>query len=843
MSGKQAKAKRKSAKETSVPGRLSYVSLFSGAGVGCHGFQMAGFDCVATVEKMERRLRIQRFNRKCRSESGYICGDLRDEEVRARVQEELDRNGLADGGLDALIATPPCQGMSVCNHKKGDERARNSLVVTAVEMTKAVRPKIFIFENVRRFLDVQCSDSDGQTRPIGEALHRALAPEYEIFAQVVNLKNYGCGSSRTRALVVGTRKDLAFTPLDVWPDWTPERTLRQVVGDLPRLRRMGGICPQDVFHAFRKYDPRMLEWIRELKEGESAFDNVARRKIPHRLTKRGVMVPIKRGNGDKYRRQLWDAVAPCVHTRSDIMASQNTVHPSDDRVFSVREVMRMMSVPRGFRWGDSSLAALNRAPVRAKRDFLKANEMNIRQCLGEAVPTRVFQRVADKAKAALTAVPLSPREARAIIEERGLSDPKKLQVFAAKNPMGLGLDTLMNLAERANTRRVENAAYYTPAKTRFKLMGMLPVFPGGKIRVLEPAAGIGHLLSYLSSTLAGHEKVEIDAVDIDGDALALANVFLKQAKIPRHVKIRLLRGDFLKTADEAKYDLVVGNPPFGPLQNGALAECRQWANNKRARNAASFFIEKSLKKAEHVVLIAPKSLLNTPEFAATRNLLRPCIAGICDYGELGFDGVKIETIAFAARSGTGVAEPKVWVESVPMNQRKSMRRGYIFSKAFPVWLIYRDREFDRVAGMMNLGIFQVFRDRQINWRNVNVRGKFRVLKSNNIRDGRVIRTDDDVFILADSPVAVKHFVGDKNAILVPNLSYLPRACRLPDDCVADGSVAILTPKNGAGRLTAASLRHFASDEFRRFYRVARNYGTRSLNIDACSVHFFGGLAK
>ena len=819
--------------------RLSYVSLFSGAGVGCHGFRMAGFDCVATVEKSERRLRIQRFNRKCRRASGYICGDLRDEEVRARVQEELDRNGLADGGLDALIATPPCQGMSVCNHKKGDERARNSLVVTAVEMTKAVRPKIFIFENVRRFLDVHCSDSDGQTRPIGEALRRALAPEYEIFAQVVNLKNYGCGSSRTRALVVGTRKDLAFTPLDVWPDWTPERTLRQVVGGLPRLRGMGDISPQDIFHAFREYDPRMREWIRELKEGESAFDNRDAGKIPHRLVD-GRVVPNKRGNGDKYRRQRWDAVAPCVHTRNDIMASQNTVHPSDDRVFSVREVMRMMSVPREFRWGDSSLAALNRAPVRAKRDFLKANEMNIRQCLGEAVPTRVFQRVADKAKAALTAVSLSPREAQAIIEARGLGNPKKLRAFAAKNPMGLELGALMTLAERANMRRVENAAYYTPAKTCFKLIEALPRLRGGKVRVLEPAAGIGRLLPYLSSALAPCEKAEIEAMDIDNDALALARIFMGKIRVPDHVKIGFLRQDFLKTAPTPDYDLIVGNPPFGPLRGGALAECRQWADNGRTRNAASFFIEKSLKKAAHVALIAPKSLLNAPEFAATRDLLRPRITAICDHGELGFKGVKIETVAFAALGGTGIAGATVRVESMPLNRRESMRRDYIFDGAFPVWLIYRDGEFDRVANKLDLGRFRVFRDRQITKRHANGREGIRVLKSRNIGNGEAILTDGDMFVHADAPFAVRRFVGDRRVVLVPNLSYAPRACRMPDDCVADGSVAILSPASGADDVPDSFLPYFATDEFRRFYRVARNHGTRSLNIDACSVHFFGG---
>ena len=41
----------------------TYISLFSSAGVGCYGFQQAGFKCIATSELIERRIAIQRFNK------------------------------------------------------------------------------------------------------------------------------------------------------------------------------------------------------------------------------------------------------------------------------------------------------------------------------------------------------------------------------------------------------------------------------------------------------------------------------------------------------------------------------------------------------------------------------------------------------------------------------------------------------------------------------------------------------------------------------------------------------------------------------------------------------------
>ena len=80
------------------------------------------------------------------------------------------------------------------------------------------------------------------------------------------------------------------------------------------------------------------------------------------------------------------------------MASQNTVHPVDNRVFSIRELMRMMTIPDSFRWVDYDLEYLNQLPVTEKRKISKKEEMNIRQSIGEAVPTIIFRQIANKIK-------------------------------------------------------------------------------------------------------------------------------------------------------------------------------------------------------------------------------------------------------------------------------------------------------------------------------------------------------------------------------------------------------------------------------------------------------------
>lgn len=374
----------------------TYVSLFSSAGVGCYGFKLEGYECVATNELIAKRLDVQKCNNKCKYESGYICGDILLDETKSKVLKEIDlwkdKEQLKE--ITVLIATPPCQGMSVANHKKGDESKRNSLVVASLELIREIKPRFFVIENVKAFLTTICTDLDGKNKKIKEAINENLSKDYDICFKVLNFKNYGSNSSRTRTLVLASRKDLKINPESLYPEYREEKTLRQVIGDLPSLSKMGEIYDKDIYHYFRKYNPEMRRWLELIKEGQGAFDNTDPSRRPH-YYKNGEIVFTKNGNADKYTRQCWDKVAPCIHTRNDILASQNTVHPVDDRVFSIREVMRLMTIPQSFKWTKFDVNELNVLPVKEKEKYLKQNDINIRQSIGEAVPTEIFRQVAE----------------------------------------------------------------------------------------------------------------------------------------------------------------------------------------------------------------------------------------------------------------------------------------------------------------------------------------------------------------------------------------------------------------------------------------------------------------
>lgn len=380
--------------------KRTYITLFSSAGVGCYGFKLNGFDCVATNELLDVRLDIQKANHKCKYESGYIGGDIASEETHSRLFNEIEmwkeKEGLKQ--VDVVFATPPCQGMSTANYKKADnEQIRNSLVVQAIKLVSQIQPKIFIFENVRAFMKTICTDTDGNDKPISESIYSNLADRYNIFHRVINFKDYGVPSSRPRTIVIGTSKEfLNLSPLSLFPSRHKEIKLREAIGDLAPLD-YGQRDKEDFLHFARQFPIEQLEWIKNTKEGQSSFDQPLEFQPGH-YDKHGNKVVNKGAYmGNKYRRLTWDKVCSCIHTRNDVLSSQDTIHPSDNRVLSIRELMRVMTIPTTFHWTDYD----DSVTIDNADDYLKANELNIRRCIGEAVPTQIMRSVSSKVKLAL----------------------------------------------------------------------------------------------------------------------------------------------------------------------------------------------------------------------------------------------------------------------------------------------------------------------------------------------------------------------------------------------------------------------------------------------------------
>ena len=830
----------------------TYISLFSCAGVGCYGFKQEGFSCIASVELNQRRLNVQKYNHKCKYESGYICGDMTSEETKEKIFDEINKwekhNGLKQ--VDVLVATPPCQGISVQNHKKKDEINRNSLVVESIEIVDRIHPKVFIFENVMAFEKTLCIAKDGRNVPIGEYIRESLGTNYVISSRILNFMNYGANSSRTITLVIGVEKSFRETtaPYDLFPSYQKEKTLRNVIGGLKKLE-WGEISKDDFYHAFRTYDVRMKNWIHDLKEGESAFDNLDPKKRPHKVVDGKIVENIKK-NRDKYTRQRWDRFVQCVHTRNDQLAAQNTIHPEQDRVFSIRELMKMMNVPDEFRWINMSLEELNKLSDGEKRKIYKESETNVRQCIGEAVPTIIMRQIASRINKMLDEPQISAGEINKIIQRKRLKEKENLLSFLHNNPLNLSVQTLMRITELCNAEREKNAAFYTNKYLVNAVVDKLPDFSQSEIRILEPSVGAGNFLPILIKKYAYVPHVVIDVVDIDPNSIANLKVLLEHLDVPENITINLICCDFLFYEVPYHYDLAVGNPPFSKMKRKAQDICLWLRNNvnKTTKDLSEIFLEKCMQMADCVALILNKNILCAEEFFPTHDLLRTLkIESIVDFGRFGFTGVSIETICLIVYPKQKPSETIVY--NLKFNKIYHQKQTYITDKRYPYFIIYRDEYFDNIAKKLKLNVFTVFRDRQITKKNSFKEKKTNrlwVLKARNINsenNGVSHIPNYDTYIekkFAQHLSSFQYF-NNEAVYLTPNMTYKTRLIENIPNTIVDGSVAVLIPKKLGMKLTGEQIAYFSSEEYRRFYITARNLSTQSINVDKNSVFFYGVL--
>ena len=251
--------------------------------------------------------------------------------------------------------------------------------------------------------------------------------------------------------------------------------------------------------------------------------------------------------------------------------------------------------------------------------------------------------------------------------------------------------------------------------------------------------------------------------------------------------------------------------------------------------------------SDYTSLILNKTVLANEEFKITRDIIsKKRIESIIDFGRYGFTGVSIET--FNIIINTKQKPNETIVENLKHNFILTQKQNYITDKKYPCFLLYRNTDFDVVAEKLQFDVFKVFRDRQIT-KKITTENKSDdttwVLKAKNINDdGSGISHIDnyDVYIKNEylDELSVHEYKNNKNVFITPNMTYNTRVIRNPQNIIYDGSVAVLIPKKDI-KITDEQLLFFSTDEYRKFYIIARNLSTQSINVDNSSVYFYGIL--
>jgi len=431
-----------------------------------------------------------------------------------------------------------------------------------------------------------------------------------------------------------------------------------------------------------------------------------------------------------------------------------------------------------------------------------------------------------------------------IVADNNLSCNQEIKKFIHSNPLKLSINNLARIAEIANSLQEDTAAYYTDPKTVDILCENLPTIKVSYLRILEPSVGVGNILRQIITYYKDKvDIIECDVFDINEHSLEICKILIeKEFSDLTKIKINYIHADFLVYTFSKQYDLVVGNPPFIKIKGEYRQKLRKKFDNLVADNMSAFFLDKALELSKNVVLIMPKYFLHNTDFAISREKLKKIsIECIVDFGESGFKGVLIETICLFINT-TLINTSVTKVISVPKHLKLLQIQSEITQSSFPNWLLYINKNFIDLASQLEFGIFKVFRDRQITSKMLSSNSDIWVIRSKNIPriGGKANHTDNDVFIKKDQllKLSVFKYLDRTDVFLSPNMTYYPRVIKKPKNCVVNGSIAIFELKNNK-TLSTEDLLFFSSQEFEDFYRVARNYSNRSLNIDNIAIFYFG----
>lgn len=340
---------------------MNILSLFANVGVAEARFnELPNAHVVVANELIQRRAALYQ---QIYPKSKMICGDILDDNVFNRIlKESINR------GVDVIMATPPCQGISTAGQKiENDER--NSLTIPAIQMIKVITPRYALIENVPGYVNTYIEYEDGR-HLLTEIIENQLSKEYNISINIVNTDDYEVPQTRERAIILISRKD---QPVWSLPHKSSKKvTMRDTIGNIPIIDPfIKDLSPEEFKELFPKYEERktvalnISKWnippvhvYRQVKSmqytptGKTAFDN----KLYKPVKSNGDFV---KGYHNTYKRQNWDTPAYTVTMDNRKISSQNNVHPgrpsgkdkngneiySDARTLTLYELMLIMSIP------------------------------------------------------------------------------------------------------------------------------------------------------------------------------------------------------------------------------------------------------------------------------------------------------------------------------------------------------------------------------------------------------------------------------------------------------------------------------------------------------------------
>lgn len=328
-----------------------YISLFTGAGGLDIGFKEAGFDGLLASDIMPQAKESYETNYKNET---YLLEDIRKLKI-SDIKEYIGENSV-----DVIIGGPPCQGFSNMGNKNSAD-PRNMLFESYVKIVEALKPKCFVFENVKGLKTMF------EGRYFKHVIEAFLSIGYNLHYSLIDTSYYGVPQRRERIFIVGTLFDKQFYfPKKDKGDYKSIRSYKNVGEAINDLADKGQEIPN---HIPLNHTEKVIARYKLIPEGG---------KLPK---PEDLPESIRRGNfGNTYTRLDRNEFSSTIVPGNNALP----IHPYLNRSLTPREAARIQTFPDGY--------------------IFKGDRRS--QCIqvGNAVPPLVAAKIAESVKCYLEGI-------------------------------------------------------------------------------------------------------------------------------------------------------------------------------------------------------------------------------------------------------------------------------------------------------------------------------------------------------------------------------------------------------------------------------------------------------
>ena len=342
---------------------LKVMSFFTGAGGLDLGFEQAGFETVYATDLDPDSCRTLLLN-----VGTYFSKNIVVENANICV---LNFKTLPNP-VDLIIGGPPCQSFSASGRRAGGASGRldqrGQLFESYCKIIDHVRPKAFVFENVRGIL---ATNRGNDWKAI---VHEFQLLGYKLSFRVLDALDYGAPQQRERLFLVGHQlnNEFLFPEPTHGPD-SPSRESHVTAG-----KALEGITEDEDVSSLRLVDGKYAHLLPLVPPGQNYLFFTSKRGYPNPIF--------------AYRSRFSDFLYkadPKTPIKTLIASPGKYTGPLhwDNRYFSVREYMRLQGFPDGYKFSGSREDAI--------RQIGNSVSPMIAYRLALAIANQVFGRAAN----------------------------------------------------------------------------------------------------------------------------------------------------------------------------------------------------------------------------------------------------------------------------------------------------------------------------------------------------------------------------------------------------------------------------------------------------------------